>query len=305
MAVCIDLPTNRQDKVKLADWMEINALLDKDKSSSLEDIVSILKEESVLEETLEALRTDVASELVARMKKIGEAYPFIFSGMTLDIKKGGYKNKWAYLFCLLISYVGVDFGERKLKIWDSKKIAEMFEIISGLAAENFLCGKSLSAELLYFGHPRNSWKKSERPFKVALPILRSKIDEGTIENLPTARHQKDAGLDIVTWRNFPDKKAAKLLFFAQCAAGKDFKAKRHEISKFFNFLSVRGSYLKGLFIPHELDEDLWREFSHDPVVGILFDRSRIAFFATSWSGDGFKIILPKTMKALRKYKVAI
>jgi hypothetical protein len=302
MAVVIELPKDRRS-VSLADWMEVNAFLDEaDHSSSLEDIVSEL---SVSNEISEPLKTDISTELLTRVKKLGVSYPFKFNGQLLEIKTpDNYEGQWAYILCLLISYIGVHNGEKTLKAWGKDHITSLFEEVSGIAAKNFLPHTEIASDFLYFGAPRASWKKIDRPFRSALKILKSKISDGEIIKIANDYRQKDAGLDIIAWRHFPDQRPGKLLLLCQCAAGSDYKSKRYELLNFKNFFSIRSPFFQALFIPHELDEAEWAEYCFDTNVGLTFDRGRIGWYAKDWDGDGFKSKFPKIAKRLKYYKKA-
>lgn len=308
MAVIIDLPKERLNKIKLADWLEINALLDKDNSSSIEDLSSRLKVEYAdRETTIENLKTDVSSELLSRSRKLNKAYPFRFNGKLVEAKsKKPNRNQWAYLFCLFVSYIGLEKGAKELNVWEKQKTSDLFEKLSSLVAENFLSSKKVDAQSLQFGAPRNSWVQEKKPFRRALEFLKTKISEGDIKNNSNASRKKDAGLDIVAWRSFPDGRKSKLFLLGQCAAGNDFKNKKWEIKElqqYYSFWDMPG-IIFSFFIPHEIDESDWQDFYY-PDIGILFDRSRIAFWAQEWDGGWFKAKLPTIYNRLRKYGKAL
>lgn len=308
MAVVLDLPKDRLNKIKLADWLEVNALLDVDHSSSTEDLTSLLKiEYSDKDSQIESLRTDVSSELLSRMRKIGDAYPFIFNGKLLKIKNiRSFKKQFTYLFCLFISYIGLDKGSKELKIWDSKEITCLFEKISTLVAHNFLSCKEIDAQSLQFGAPRTEWQKEMQPFKKAIEVLKNLINEGNVKCNLTSSKRKDAGLDVIAWRQFPDGRSSKLFLLGQCAAGNNFKEKKREIGdlrQYYSFWDMPGVMLS-FFIPHEVDESDWQTF-YFPEVGILFDRSRVSFWAKEWDGVKFKNKIPSIIKKLKKYKKAL
>lgn len=306
MAVIIDLPKQRLNKIKLADWLEINALLDQDHSSSIEDLSSTLKLEYANQENrIENLRADVSSELISRGRKLGNAYPFLFNGKLLQIKNiRSYKNQWTYLFCLLISYIGLEKGSRDLKAWDTKQISSLFEKLCTSVAENFLSNKRIDAHSLQFGAPRTSWKSEHQSFKKALEFLKSAINEGNVKGSPTANRRKDAGLDVIAWRPFPDNRTNKLFLLGQCAAGNDFKSKRRELRDFSQYYSLEVGIIYSFFVPHEVDESDWSYFYY-PDIGILFDRSRVAFYSQDWDGKEFKGKLPAILKKLKKYRKAL
>lgn len=308
MAVFIDLPEIRQrNRLGLSDWMEISALLDaSDNSSSIEEMISLLKvstdDKDLTDDSTDSVRTDVSAELLSRSKKLPMAYPFSFDGAVLKVKKPKKLDKqWAYIFCLFISYFGVNKGEKELSLWKQKNVTSLFEHISTIAAKNFLSSTEHQAEDLRFGFPRSSLDKKYKSFKAALQLLKSVVGEGTIiDDNPGHKNQKDAGLDIVAWRNFPDGKTNKLLFLGQCAAGNDFKEKSSDIQKIERFFTFKTNPIKGFFIPHELDDDVWGELSCDTHIGIIFDRSRIASYSKNWDGQGFSNKFELMKKKLRK-----
>ncbi len=300
MAVFIDLPKIRQNnKLQLSDWMEISALLDNsDNSSSLEELISLLK---VSTDDSDEIRADVSAELISRTKKLSTAYPFSFNGIILKVKNPkDFSNQWAYIFCLLISYFGVNKGDLGLSLWKQKDVTSLFEHISTIAAKHFLSSSEHEAKELKFGFPRDSLDKKYKSFKAALELLKNVIQEGTLTTNPSYRNQKDAGLDIVVWRNFPDGKTNKLLLLGQCAAGNDFKQKRKDIQKIEGFFTFLTTPIKGFFIPHELDDEIWGELSFDSYIGIIFDRSRIASYAKAWNGQGFISNFEAIKNKLRK-----
>ena len=307
MSVLVELPRDRS-ALCLADWMEVNAFLDEvDYSSSLEDIASELNTSSSLSnEEMENIRADVTTELLSRVRKLKDAYPFKFDGLILEVKDPGRHDKqWAYILCLFISYIGVQNGEIKVKIWNKDKITSLFEEVSAIAAKNFLSHPESEADLLRFGAPRSSWPNNDRPFRKALKILKQRLGEGEILLRANDFRQKDAGLDIIAWRNFPDYRPGRLLLLCQCAAGGDYKAKKYELLHFNNFFSIRSAYSQALFVPHELEGGEWEEYGFDSKLGITFDRGRIGWHAKEWDGAGFKEKFAKIKKGIKTYRKAL
>lgn len=308
MATIIDLPKERLNKIKLADWLELNALLDSDLSSSIEDVSSQLKiAYGERRDEMERLRNDVSTELVVRQRKNKESYPFLYDGKLLVARNGAsYPNHWTYLFCLLISYIGLETLSRKWNIWNwkTKEASSLFESISTIVAKNFLSSKEVMARALQFGVPRDSWKREHQPFRKALELLKSNISEGNIEANPTNSRKKDAGLDVIAWRAFPDNRTNKLFLLGQCAAGRDFKNKRWELKQFPMHYSLKVGVIHAFFVPHEISETDWFDF-YETEIGIVFDRSRTAYYAQEWDGTNFKDRFQQILKKLRSYRGAL
>jgi hypothetical protein len=304
MPVSLDLPKDRLNIIKLSDWLEINALLDRDCSSSIEDLTSELKV-GYESKPVKDIPTDVSSELRRRVHKVGNAYPFSFNGRLISVKDAeSYKDQWAYLFCLLVSYIGLDRGAKELKVWKVRDMTKVFEGICTLVARKFLSSDKMEASSLQFGFPRSTWKREHRSFKKALDFLRAEICEGSVKINPTANGRKDAGLDVIAWRAFPDKRMSKLFLLGQCAAGTDVRKKKRELKEFFQYYTLEVGIICSFFMPHEVDDTDWFDF-YTPDVGIAFDRSRISFYAQEWDGTGFEGQLQTILNRLRAYRKAL
>ena len=100
---------------------------------------------------------------------------------------------------------------------------------------------------------------------------------------PEAPKQKDAGLDVVVWRDFPDKRDGKLIAFGQCATGENWTGKLGDLRprdwcKLWMNESPLVDPLATLFVPRRVDRDFWRRANG--YGGILFDRCRVVALTT-------------------------
>src|SRR5437867_431865 len=141
----LPLPPFSIDRIKLADWIELSALLSPDGNESSGDLERALKRASVLEgegeDAIQRNILDVFCELEARSKAAREAYPFIINGSLLETK-AEWKEYPAYVFCLCLSY----FGHKQTK--SKGQPQRWFEHLSRDAAQHYLGG-----EALRFGSP--------------------------------------------------------------------------------------------------------------------------------------------------------
>lgn len=299
MSATLRTPEDFEDPKRQADWMELNSILDVDHSSSIEDVISLLTT-SGSPENIESSRANLSLMLQERQGKIGKAYPFKFDGKKLTfIGYNKLKGKWAYLFCLLLSYVGPDRGHRELKVWNQQKITRLFEQVSFLAAKKYFVCEDDDTSLLFAGPRKAPLPKKLRPFRQALEHIKAQLNEGEIKGRSDISASKDRGLDILLWKNFKDRRSGKILFFGQCAAGKDYFSKKSEIYGFFNYFLPRSDFLTGFFIPHEIDHEEWADISENVRTGsMVFDRSRISYCAQHWDGQGFRTLLQPTLKKL-------
>lgn len=199
--IVLSAPT--ADGISLADWLEICALISTDRNSSLGDLERLLNRFSILQTgdgSLETKLPEVAFELQRRLQAAADAYPFNFDGVRLELK-GTAEQYPSYVFCLCVSTFK----------WENKKGAKafparMFEHLSSFAAKNFLQGDSIR-----FAAPREDGFPSE--FRVAIDELCRRVGEGAGMKAKKLKAGQDDTLDVVAWRDFPDKRPGKLLLF--------------------------------------------------------------------------------------------
>ena len=170
----LPLPDEATNELKLADWLEIYALLSPDENSSRGDLDRALRLSSVLESrgmgAIEAKCVTVFSELEDRARAAEDAYPFTINGATLQLKPG--KDTYAaYLFCLCLSYFR----------WSTLRSREidinpwlLFEELCAIAAAQYVGG-----EVVNFGTSRGSTKSGLNSFREAINNLCMRVGEET------------------------------------------------------------------------------------------------------------------------------
>jgi hypothetical protein len=266
-----------------ADWLELVAVVSSEHRSGIAAVERNLKRLSRFDSDrtikqisdVEAVCADVSGELDRRAVAAGEAYPFKFEGTEL-VFSGNIKTHASYIFCLCLSWFG--WKQRKGNKTFPRR---MFEDLSKYAAAAFING-----EALRFGSPRTELPAS---FKEALPKLCVLIGEGRVREMSGHVHAQDDSLDLIAWRDFPDRAEGKLFLVGQCASGRDWESKKRELDAeaFFDdwFVdrppSLRGMRI-GFFIPHRVPRNNWIRVTRR--AGIIFDRCRIAY----WSHNNAK-----------------
>ena len=263
----LELPDDPTNPLKLADWLELTAMLSGDGNASRGDLERVLRRASLYETSddylIERKALEVFYELEQRGRAAYTAYPFDIDYGTLQIKSA-WSNYPAYTFCLCLSY----FGSK------SSKPRKLFEQVSTSAAKGYLHGDALN-----FGFPRVNLPAS---FSEAVTTLCVTIGEGGGYNsLPSLEH-KDDKLDVVAWKDFPDISSSKLLMFGQCASGWDWEGKLRELGpEAFCGNWMRESpvspLISSIFIPHRIERQKWNSVARN--AGIIFDRCRIAYWA--------------------------
>jgi len=259
------------DELDLADWCELSALLADDRAFSFGDLERALNRAAVFrnQEDVEQKLAEVAFELESRVMAAGDGYAFTFDGYNIELRPAE-DDYYPYLFCLCLSYFG----------WEQPAgagvfPARMFERLSSVAARRFVQGESIR-----FAAPREGDVPPD--FRGAVDYICQRLGEG-IGLQPTDEPVgQDDTLDIVAWRDFPDKLPGKLLLFGQCAAGGNWEEKISDLQP-RDFCDAwmqqapSSTLLKALFIPHRVESEKWRLRSIK--AKLIFDRCRIAYLA--------------------------
>jgi len=317
--VALEIPEDSTDPIQLADWLELQAIIAADRNSSQGDLEAILRITSVLESysslatsddlesaadltqvddaadedwLVEVKTLEVFSELETREKAAPDAYPFQVDLHGVLRLRSDWMEFPSYIFCLCLSYFEwVTF--RKGESNSSK----LFEELSCLAAQRYLGGQAIN-----FGAPRTQLPS---PFPAAINRLCVLIGEGDGYRGHSDLHPQDDKLDVVVWKDFPDRLPGKLIMFGQCAAGKEWLTKLTEMQadEFAKFWIQNGTYSKAIrsfFIPHRIaDQTRSGRWKYAVTFGgIFFDRCRIASWAHGAKGVDYSPYLEWVKKRL-------
>jgi hypothetical protein len=275
-----------------ADWLEWAALTKSPSFVSWTSYQSDLKqagsvdalevpEEQEEDDRFEDILNEVGHELSLRNTACGGKtgfYPYETTHDGIAYRRNG--SDLTYRFLLLLSLLGKDAGP------NGSYPERLFEELCSLALHEYLGGATAGLDRAVFGFPRRVLPKH---FPNALDELCRKLGEGNgSSGRKPESNQKDAKLDLVAWRTFPDGRRGKLIGFGQCATGDDWADKALELQpKKWCGLWMRDSAgvdpFPSLFIPHRPDEDRWLTAAH--YGGVLFDRCRIAWLVPSPPGQ--------------------
>lgn len=277
-----------KNPLRLADWMELQALVAGDGSCSRSDLETNLRRSGLFaptEETEPTGEQDAADELILetftemelRGIAAGSAYPFELNlaAGTL-VRRGDVATFAPYVFLLCLSYWGKTEAATK-----KKPFRRMFENLCCLAARNFVGGS-----VARFAAPRSALpaayqaavERLPTSFNKAVTRLCELMGEGVeYRDQPTMNSQDDK-LDIVAWRDFPDKRKGKLVIFGQCASGNDWETKLRELNpRLFCedwMAEVPQSNLTPVFfVPHRVEPAGWDHVNRQLLV---FERCRLA-----------------------------
>ncbi len=248
------------------------------KLSSANEVIAEEEPDESGEDQTEPFADAVFAELDERKQSCGEAnhYPFVITSNTLKLRKKGEESLYAFL--ALLSWYGKDAGPAGT---DGEKL---FEEICAQAVEVYLGGPNSTVRSVVFGFPR---RVGPPGFAQALDHLCKELREGGghHKGRPKLPDEKDGKLDIVAWKEFPDKRQGKLITFGQCATGNNWDKKVNELpppdrwcghwmAETLTVLPVRS-----FFVPHRVEEHRWSYTC--TFGGVFYDRCRITSLASA------------------------
>jgi hypothetical protein len=262
-----------------ADWLEWRSLVTPEHYASWSDHQRDLRiggsDESMgdSDDELEVLTDDIAAEIQGRIEACGsqeDSYPFDVTDQGLHYLPR--PDATAYKFQLLLTLFGRQAGP------PNTYGDRLFEDLCAEALRNYLGGSSEGLEVLVFGFPRRVLPSG---FKDAVDEFCRTLREGIrAKRAPETDDQKDAHLDLVAWRGFPESRPGQLIVFGQCSTGMDWFDKIHELQPnkwcqlWLEELPLVHP-LSSFFVPRRIELAQWRRAG--VYGGILFDRCR-----TSW-----------------------
>jgi hypothetical protein len=310
-------PTESDTRCSLADWLELNCILSPRRVSSRADLLNVFEiadddrdlrfshddetgeelDQGILDEPRTALLNSAFEEVAFRAASLGESYPFQVDALRMVLRASFrtdavHHGQVAYTFCLLASAIRErTIAGMKSLVKQEKSIPIHFQVCACLAAAGYFGGAVSS-----FGFPRAEGTAFLPALRSAFARfghgeVRSKIDPGH----PQAA--KDGGIDVIAWRDHPDRLPAKLYSLGQCASGKNWTQKpvTSEIAQFHTtWFSVQpAAYcVPALYIPFvthgDLEEPEGHSYEaartrnvayHETKFGVIFDRLRIAHHA--------------------------
>lgn len=268
----INSPVTNDSRSRIADWIEMRSLTRSRRVATRADYLALYDllddgrtgeggpetgeglEPEILEDVRSTAADEVLDELEYRAAVLRGHYPF-----QLDAKGQNWRllpaagtrdpeteaARMSYLFCLLTSAIRDDRfrGDDAL----TRAIPGLFQAISTRAAAGVLGG-----EVISFGWPR----PGGTAFQPALKDASQRLRLGKpLDNVPfwSKGQEKDAGIDVIAWRDFADKRPGKLVLFGQVASGNDWTKKtvKNDTSRFLSWFSQRPAehFIPAIFIP--------------------------------------------------------
>jgi len=207
---------------------------------------------------------------VKRSDACGGRYPFDVAADTLEYRTASRDR--VYLALLAMTLMRGSTAK-----W-TEQGTKLFEHICASAAGRYLGNRRDEGGAYVFGTGAGSKPLGQRIIELADAMG----EIGGPQPPALSARKKDAKLDVVAWRNFPDARPGKLTLFGQCATGSHWRDKRTEFlvdSWLALWVTDRPLVepIRCFFVPRCVDDDEWRETCAEG--GLVFDRARIAHFA--------------------------
>ncbi len=263
----------RQHNVKLdalCDWIEANVLFEEESGFSQSEAVDVLLEEEVYGQRDFAweMVEDAWRELQRRVKCVATGASFSVSGQRIR-GHGSWRDNPAHAFCLLLAFAkwyrcwSREFGE------DYTEQGDLFEEMTKQSLQKQFSGWSIY---------RTGWSRTNTTDLISIvKEVASRLGEsvGEVGRWTTSR-AKDAGLDLLCHRPFPDKRVGVPVFLIQCASGADWLDKLHtpDIKIWTKIVIFTVQPKKAFATPFALLDDAFR-MNCNIVDGMLLDRYRL------------------------------
>jgi hypothetical protein len=249
------------------DWIEGCLLFKKNKNISRADIIDIICEEDIYDD--QGFASDwldnVWTELLRRQVLLGRSAPYKVSARVISMLRS-WKQVPAYAFCVLAPLL------QATKAWakniNHQRQGELFEQISEEAIQ--------AAGWSTF---RTAWSQNSAA-KLPTVVKRIAQELGEPEHHDwqrnVAANQNEAGLDVVFYRKFADKRCGFVVYLAQCATGENWSTKLHTpaLEAWSKLIDFSSPPQKAFALPHSLDDDKLRRTTVS-VGGIVLDRYRL------------------------------
>lgn len=257
----------------LCDWIEGSILFNEDEDEfSVTDVANVLIDENVCEEQDFAMEivSNAWSELERRLNWLVSGMPFSISD-SRAIRIDSWQETPAHSFCVLLS-----LAQCYEKWWertsgsDYREQGELFELLTQESLENQFLGWQVE---------HTGWFPNQ---PTSLPEVVNKVADYLGETVSNNLDQwirpqeKDAGLDLLCYRPFSDKRGGFPVYLIQCASGQDWKTKmdKPNIGRWGRFIEFVAPPQKAFSIPFALSDGDFKKLSLD-VEGLFLDRYRL------------------------------
>ena len=218
---------------------------------------------------------DVVQELDRRRSACGNlGYPFGFEqrGTILRFNGLGRYSTRSLVYLYLLLGTRLNMGNDRIHANIDGSL--LLEELSVHVLRNYL--GSTRAKSLTFGTSKQG------PFQNKVASLCEELGEGQFMSISGARPQaRDDNLDSVAWVPFSDARPGKLILFAQCKTGTNWRDSTSELQpdvfvKKWMGNSILVNPTRAFLVSEAVESTRWNEIATE--TGVLFDRCRVVDF---------------------------
>ena len=271
----------------LCDWIEGNILFDENADEfSVMDVVDVLVEENIYEEQdfAEAIVADAWYELERRLNWIDPSRPFSVTYPRVK-RIDSWQDTPAYSFCVLVSLAQCYKGWwHSISGNDYNEQGELFELLTQESLENQFSDWQIKRTGWSYTQPTNLYETVNQ--------TADWLGIATRNNINPDSRGKEAGLDLLWYYPFPDKRAGFPVYLMQCTSRQDWEQKvgQPNIDRWDTFIDFVVRPQKAFAIPFALsDEDF--KYQCVGMQGLFLDRYRLlaaARYCKRWESSSLK-----------------
>ncbi|MFI2365671.1 hypothetical protein [Promicromonospora sp. NPDC019610] len=249
------------DPWSLAEFIEAELLFTSDDYLSLTEIRVLFA--SGLQPTEEELAF-AFMEIERRSQNWGEHYPFLSDGRGVLIERN---SSTLYAFLLLMSLKGMPVRQSAAEIQRSDPL---FDAVVREAFASHLGGQSV-----VFAWPSRGDRPKEFPDAVEWVAGKMGLELRNKGAVPTEPH--DAGVDVIAWKAFTDKRTGFNTFLVQNTVQWEFRKKPRDVipTMWFEWITWTALPSVGFAIPFAmpLGDPWWKYVTSETTI--VMDRGRL------------------------------
>lgn len=271
----IDKPDYPRNETNLyADFVELLAIFSKGNGVAYGDIQDLFYGEpdennsTESNDANESFLNSIFAQIDERKILFGAMYPFDkHSEQYVTLKSGLSPSQKLYIFLLLSSSLDI-FKSFNLEITTD------FEIVSCEVIKAFMP----NAIVKPFGKISEYQGTAVEKIKKLATDIGLSVNDSEIGNI-SDKNVQERGLDIVSWIPFEDCCQNKVIYFCQCACGKTYEYKQHDLRRhknYYKFYKTKPQLT--LLIPYSLINPKENKFYDSDEIEddyLVFERLRI------------------------------
>ena len=242
---------------------------------SVDEFVENSESESADEKTVsqmndsrEAFMDGIFNVIIERVHLYGELYPFeLLSSDEIVLKSELSIEHKKYIFLLLSSALDIFNPFNHELTSDFEKLC--YEVLKEFLPTGEI--KAFGKNSDYSGTAKEKIQKLAEDIGLAInEDAWQEIDNGNVQ---------ERGLDVVGWLPFADECPNLMLFLGQCACGKKYEYKPHDLRRFENYLKFPQTQPQfTLFLPYSLVNPQTKNFYRFDLIEknvLIFERKRM------------------------------